>query len=108
MEFFSVVQERSDYVVASLGEGEEALFVVLSLAVFPFVVGGGSGVVTGGCFGRGVAGVQQSAAVALGAVQVPADASGVSGDRCEGCDVGEAVGGFGSAEGWRVRRSGRL
>src|SRR6218665_3736060 len=94
MEFCSVVQERSDYVDASLGEGEEGLFVVLFLAVFPVVVGAGLGVVTGGCFGRGGAGAQQSAAVALGAGQVPADASGDSGDRREACDVGEPGGGF--------------
>src|SRR6218665_1758823 len=99
MEFCSVAQERPDHVDASPGEGEDGLLVVLSLAVFPVVVGAGLGMVTGGRFGREVAGAQQSAAVALGAVQVPADASGGSGGGGAPCEPGEPVGGFEHSEG---------
>ncbi|PDQ34944.1 MAG: hypothetical protein B5766_08590, partial [Candidatus Lumbricidophila eiseniae] len=94
MEFCSVARERPDYVDASSGEGEGGLFVVLSFAAFPVVVGAGLGMVMGGRFGREVAGAQQSVAVVLGAVRVLADASGVFGDGCDACDVGEPVGGF--------------
>src|SRR6218665_2768941 len=87
MGFCFVARECSGYVDVSSGGGEGGLFVVLFLAVCPGVVGAGFGVVTGGRFGRGVAGAQQSVVVALGAVRVPADASGVFGDGCDACDV---------------------
>src|SRR6218665_3735606 len=99
MGFCFVARERSGYVDVSSGGGDGGLFVVLSLAVFPVVVGAGFGVVTGGRFGRGVAGAQQSVAVVLGAVRVLADASGVFGDGCDACYVGEPVGGFEHSEG---------
>src|SRR6218665_805351 len=94
MGFCFVARERPGYVDVSSGGGEGGLFVVLSFAVFPVVVGAGFGVVTGGRFGREVAGAQQSVVVVLGAVRVLADASGVFGDGCDACDGGEPVGGF--------------
>src|SRR6218665_2489518 len=73
MEFCSVARERPDYVDVSSGEGEGGLFVVLSFAAFPVVVGAGLGMGMGGRFGR-----------------VGAGGAGV---------VGEPVGGFERSEG---------
>src|SRR5271165_7423956 len=93
-----VAQHGPQDVEASAGQGEDGLGVGFAFGTFAVVVGARGRVGADGDLGREVAGAQQASVVAAGSFEVAADASGITGYRCQPGDAGKTVDGCEDAD----------
>src|SRR5204862_3746156 len=86
-----VAEQCPQDVDASAGEGEDGLDVALAFGAFAVIEASGVRAGLDAEQGGGVEDALQGSAVALGPVQVAADAAGVAGNGCDAGEAGELV-----------------